>query len=441
MGAGGKRGQDADTDGAEDSASSEDEASGLDCSLRARFVAELQAEATAVAWSPPQGGTNAGVGARGVCACLLAVLTSDRAVTVFRAPRPFSASAGLPEAPTEWQVHANVAEVLVAADNEALGAAGSAKGEAGARQRLALRSATAIAWSRALCTEGASLLAVGTEAGTIALLRHAGGAAEELHVAGCVCVGEAFVQALAWAQPDDGPALLVAADATGAVRAWAVSLESSKARAISFDGALWPSASVSVSASGSRQQGRHAARGRAAGALTATALASHPGWALVAASFGDRLLAWAVNGKCEKIEVCDARTPGEVTALLLASRSGGAFALHACTRQRWLWRAPLVGATGAPPRVDISDVHKSDLSNAPCMDQLERSSLKHMRVGTLTALAALPPDGDGRAALLAFGSPLLIKRVMVHNSQLSYGFAMPLSDSLRPLWKERKENK
>ena len=93
MGAGGKRGQDADTDGAEDSASSEDEASGLDCSLRARFVAELQAEATAVAWSPPQGGTNAGVGARGVCACLLAVLTSDRAVTVFRAPRPFSASA------------------------------------------------------------------------------------------------------------------------------------------------------------------------------------------------------------------------------------------------------------------------------------------------------------------------------------------------------------
>ena len=51
------------------------------------------------------------------------------------------------------------------------------------------------------------------------------------------------------------------------------------------------------------------------------------------------------------------------------------------------------------------------------------------------------PDGDGRAALLAFGSALLIKRVMVHNSQLSYGFAMPLSDSLRPLWKERKENK
>ena len=180
---------------------------------------------------------------------------------------------------------------------------------------------TAIAWSRALCTEGASLLAVGTEAGTIALLRHAGGAAEELHVAGCVCVGEAFVQALAWAQPDEGPALLVAADATGAVRAWAVSLESSKARAISFDGALWPSASVSVSASGSRQQGRHAARGRAAGALTATALASHPGWALVAASFGDRLLAWAVNGKCEKgVHKCMVPGCGEAHSASSCSR-------------------------------------------------------------------------------------------------------------------------
>lgn len=189
----------------------------------ARLVASqpLPSPLTCVSWSPPLGAADSASVDAGRCSCLLAAVGASRRLDIFRAPtraeltcdwvRIFDATAALASAADE--VLTPTETIASAAGGGAAGAAAqrAAKRARGTphpgRGRAAARAALCCAWSAAFsrdaCGAPASLLAVGTEAGTVLLLRHgvSGDGANQFALAGALRLSESFVTAIEWAGP------------------------------------------------------------------------------------------------------------------------------------------------------------------------------------------------------------------------------------------------